>query len=528
MSDDNTFLGTVLYQFFARSDTAVFSAWYRQEHLSHKLELFVVNGSLGYGKEDKIKWRYGGPGFMAKSHFMPIKDDKKPADTVLMHTWLEDINGKVYDIVTSVMIEDAKPHLDKIAEGFYIEGMTKDELKDMGIHYLPCPAVKDSNGVSLASIMQNEINTLFRTNYNSFCRSIPILLNGNRKWGTIHMNPPIIEVALKGPPQLPNIPRNIIYIPADGTYSFYSENILLEVLFQKNKRDYMSLCRYGLMTDGGTIHQLMKDFLSYSEKDKMSDIIDKTMQRYFVHSSFSIYRCWYIHKANQDRLKVVYGTLSVGQTKKYAVWTDKKDNKEIITCWLEDKEGRVYDIVRKDLLDILDDKHEYINFGQGATIHGKIKKSEYSIDDKKEIIKRGLDTDGLLYESFDPEKQIDYDNIMHKEFDERFNGIYELVKIIRQKGTALWWQVEMDNGKIEIKLNNMVDLPETKPFRQERKLFDKKIKCVNEFLSYVFAFNKGDYLSKILIEAENNKRDDGRPVVLAAGPVMKLLEDFVS
>ena len=104
-------------------------------------DLIRVVGSLGIGQpSDKngLWFEFGGAeNTIVKDYKDTFTKNKECWDA---HVWLEDADGKVYDIVTDQMVYAALFH-DKsmhLTEGTVIES-TKDQLREKGLHYIPAP-----------------------------------------------------------------------------------------------------------------------------------------------------------------------------------------------------------------------------------------------------------------------------------------------------------------------------------------------------------------------------------------------------
>jgi hypothetical protein len=105
-----------------------------RENLRGKLNLKIVLGSLGLGKDKKIVYEFGGLNFTRKEQFMTTQ-----AGIYDIHVWLEDDNGNIYDVVTDYMLDVARFRrldVDFNTPNTVIEGITKRTLAERGLHYL--------------------------------------------------------------------------------------------------------------------------------------------------------------------------------------------------------------------------------------------------------------------------------------------------------------------------------------------------------------------------------------------------------
>jgi hypothetical protein len=126
-------------------------ATYNKAHAYQHLHLRVVVGSLGIGKQNPF-FEYG------DRHYQHISQFFRPALSSFegsfgnlfeglfggsdMHVWLEDRDGKVFDIVEQNMILVAQWRKLSVSvkAGDIVEGVTKEELRRKGLHYVPANA----------------------------------------------------------------------------------------------------------------------------------------------------------------------------------------------------------------------------------------------------------------------------------------------------------------------------------------------------------------------------------------------------
>ncbi|KAI8820887.1 uncharacterized protein EV422DRAFT_506606 [Fimicolochytrium jonesii] len=95
------------------------------------LNLKIVAGSLGIGRT-KPFFEYGGETWTEFHQF-------NRGDRVDAHVWLEDENGRVYDIVTMHMcgVASVRGKEFRLQPYRIIDGMSKQKLCALGLHYVP-------------------------------------------------------------------------------------------------------------------------------------------------------------------------------------------------------------------------------------------------------------------------------------------------------------------------------------------------------------------------------------------------------
>jgi hypothetical protein len=105
-----------------------FNAFHNQRGRYKDLNLKVVIGSLGLAGH----FEYGG------KHHTRADFYKNPLDS---HAWLEDDKGNVYDYIFPQYAEFARTWGKKptFATNWEICGMSKKELAEDGLEYIPCP-----------------------------------------------------------------------------------------------------------------------------------------------------------------------------------------------------------------------------------------------------------------------------------------------------------------------------------------------------------------------------------------------------
>ena len=92
-------------------------------------KLRIVTGSLGLGIQNPF-FEYGCDSSNITSRHVQKGD---------FHTWLEDTNGNVYDMVTGymVLISQLRGKTYSFEHNDRIEGKTKTSLRAKGLHYIP-------------------------------------------------------------------------------------------------------------------------------------------------------------------------------------------------------------------------------------------------------------------------------------------------------------------------------------------------------------------------------------------------------
>lgn len=108
-------------------------AHYNKEHKYKNLDLHVVHGSLGFGRD----WfEFGGEDFRLFHEFVT-------PHSVDAHSWLEDAEGRVYDIVQPMFLSVARMRsieLPGLKPFNAIQGMTKEKLEqEHNLVYIPAP-----------------------------------------------------------------------------------------------------------------------------------------------------------------------------------------------------------------------------------------------------------------------------------------------------------------------------------------------------------------------------------------------------
>jgi hypothetical protein len=105
-------------------DCCAYNAYVNQRNAYKALNLKWVFGSCAYSGF----WEYGGPDYDSY-------DDFKRGD---YHAWLEDKEGRVYDFITNHHDFCARINTGKALKvRGLVEGVTKEEMKRLGVTYLP-------------------------------------------------------------------------------------------------------------------------------------------------------------------------------------------------------------------------------------------------------------------------------------------------------------------------------------------------------------------------------------------------------
>jgi hypothetical protein len=117
--------------------------WFNQEHAYRELGLRSVAGSLGIGLAHQVPfYEYGGAEYTTFAHYrrsrFTVDSLATPGCQVWdAHVWLEDADGRVYDVVSSGMTNCAavRGKTLRLPERHVIEGVDKAELAAHGLHY---------------------------------------------------------------------------------------------------------------------------------------------------------------------------------------------------------------------------------------------------------------------------------------------------------------------------------------------------------------------------------------------------------
>lgn len=141
----------------------LFSAWYNQAHAYKDLSLTIVHGSLGFGMGDTPFFEYGGKDRTVVKDFVNTLFVRNGPPTFDMHTWLEDDQGNVYDVVQSEwdMISNWNGQQINVQPWQAIQGMTKADLQKVGLHYVGAPPATQ---IVLESMMQRLYPTEYSRN----------------------------------------------------------------------------------------------------------------------------------------------------------------------------------------------------------------------------------------------------------------------------------------------------------------------------------------------------------------------------
>ena len=136
--------------------------------------LFRVVGSLGIGQPSDKNGIWFEFGAAQNTIVKDYRDTYSKKDNSWdAHVWLEDSEGKVYDIVTEQMVYAALFH-DKtmhLPEGTVIED-TKDKLMDKGLRYIAAPGVTQG---MLHAVMAKRMLPEFESNSLKHVLQAPLL-----------------------------------------------------------------------------------------------------------------------------------------------------------------------------------------------------------------------------------------------------------------------------------------------------------------------------------------------------------------
>lgn len=131
---------------FMADDMAIHVAWFNRVHAYADLDLHVVHGSLGIGAGTKNPvYAYGHADWRMAYEFLASKETHrmpghpKELAFVDMHSWLEDDQGRVFDVVSGQIKAISRSYSRRLVlpEWTVIERMSKDDLIDIGLHYVP-------------------------------------------------------------------------------------------------------------------------------------------------------------------------------------------------------------------------------------------------------------------------------------------------------------------------------------------------------------------------------------------------------
>lgn len=155
----------------------VYRTWYNQTHAYRHLNLKVVYGSLGFGKEgeEEIFYELGGVERTTFPQFINEKTYDRNNGMVWavdLYSWLEDENGRIYDIFESewdIRASDL-PRWISMTKWGEIRGKTIEEMKqNHGIHYVK--AANPDTQFLIEMFMERH----FRPQYEQFLRENPRL-----------------------------------------------------------------------------------------------------------------------------------------------------------------------------------------------------------------------------------------------------------------------------------------------------------------------------------------------------------------
>jgi hypothetical protein len=127
------------------SQACYHQASFNQAHAYRELELRVTVGSLGIGlAHEEPFYEFGGADFTTFAHYKQytVESDLEPGCHLWdAHIWLEDADGRVYDVVSGVMknCAEVRGKTLRFLERHVIEGLDKSQLAAAGLHYIAAP-----------------------------------------------------------------------------------------------------------------------------------------------------------------------------------------------------------------------------------------------------------------------------------------------------------------------------------------------------------------------------------------------------
>lgn len=134
-----------------KGDSLFFRVFYNQTHKYKDLKLKAVFGSLALGAHKKLAPQFiaGGSSFTKSQDFINIdtgmchRNDKGELiySEVDMHAWLEDEEGRIWDIVDTDWIEfiEMKGNYLTVEATQEIAGYTLEQAAKVGLHYIKAP-----------------------------------------------------------------------------------------------------------------------------------------------------------------------------------------------------------------------------------------------------------------------------------------------------------------------------------------------------------------------------------------------------
>lgn len=124
-------------------------SWFNKAYVYPHLLLKVVYGSLGVGAEaDKPAFfEFGNPSChtfqeLANLGMMARDPETGKMNVFDLHCWLEDEQGRIYDVATSIMhavsiFQEREYHYGK--DNHPLQAVTREEAKSKGLEYVPFP-----------------------------------------------------------------------------------------------------------------------------------------------------------------------------------------------------------------------------------------------------------------------------------------------------------------------------------------------------------------------------------------------------
>lgn len=112
-------------------------ARFNRAHYYEDQNLRLVAGSIAIGASDNPVFEYGHANFKTIADFRSVKWPR----ALDAHMWLENEAGGVYDVVDPHCVQGARLHSQPfhLAPLEVLEGRSKEELRSLGLHYIPAP-----------------------------------------------------------------------------------------------------------------------------------------------------------------------------------------------------------------------------------------------------------------------------------------------------------------------------------------------------------------------------------------------------
>lgn len=118
---------------------------FNQSHVYANLNLHMVYGSLGLGRQPNPFFEFGGYDWISINQFLnapTVTTDQAGRTTLDAHVWLEDNAGRIYGVVTDQMrivcqIRNLRPITSDLK---VINGIDEAVVRQHGIWHVPAPA----------------------------------------------------------------------------------------------------------------------------------------------------------------------------------------------------------------------------------------------------------------------------------------------------------------------------------------------------------------------------------------------------